>query len=100
MPISPISCNYALLIEEKSFTDKIAELHKDYIRIYDVHTAIGWALGENPKAGFVCDDEPLHRIFKTTPIGNTPSFWVLYRFDSQQQKVFLLSIYPADSNNE
>jgi hypothetical protein len=90
------NCAYVTIMEEHSFTAKIAELSKTYDRIYDVHETIGWALGKQPTIGTACDEDPKHYVLKTTPIGKTPSFWVLYRYEKEEGKVYLVSITPVD----
>lgn len=96
----PDFCYYAAIVEEHHFKDRIEELKKQYDRIYDVLTGISWLLGKHPTAGRSCENPPMHYVFKTIPIGSTPSFWVLYRFDESEKKVYLLSIHPTDREDE
>jgi len=96
----PISCDYAQLIQEIIFSEKIDFLYKKYSRIFDVHAAIDFTLGKNPLQGTSCTAEPEHYVYQTTEIGNTPSFWVLYRYDQAERTIYLISIIPAVEQEE
>jgi len=41
-------CEYAEIIQEKTFSEKIDLIHSAYERIVDVHAAIDFTLGRNP----------------------------------------------------
>ena len=90
------SCDYAQLIQETYFSRKIDELHNNHRRMSDVHAAFDFSLGKKPDLGTVCIGDPKHYTYKTTGIGETPSFWVLYRYDETEKKIYLLSIAPAE----
>ena len=84
------------IIEEQSFQTAIDSLKGKYPRLYnDVVDTLTWTLGKNPEIGAIPINEPDHRIFITTPVGETPSFSVLYRVDKPGGKVYLLSITPV-----
>ena len=57
-----------------------------------VHADITWTLGSDPRVGTLVEGflGPTIRLYKTTPIGDTPGFRVLYRFTADQ--VILLAI--------
>lgn len=89
-------CDYAQIIQEHTFSEAIDQLHNSYTRMSDVHAAIDFALGKQPLLGTSCYEEPDHYVFKTTGIGNTPSFWVLYRYDENTNTIYVLSISPSE----
>jgi hypothetical protein len=83
------------IIEEPSFQNKIDTLKDKYPRIYnDVHETLTWALGKNPDIGEPVIGELDHRIVKTTAVGETPSFGVLFRVDKSEGRVYLVSLTP------
>jgi hypothetical protein len=63
----------------------------------DVHAAIDWALGKNPLVGNCVGGS--HYVFKTAPMGSTPSFRVFYRYNHNKEIVYLLSIAPIIEND-
>jgi hypothetical protein len=90
------NCTYVTLVQEEHYTTKLDELACKHQRMNDVQTSIDWTLGKNPRLGTPCDESGKHFVFKTSGIGATPSFWVLYRYEEQEGKAYLLSIEPAD----
>ena len=87
-------------IEEDEFQKNIDFYEKIYDRIFDVKANISWVLGRNPVSGIAVHGDEKHRIYQTIPIGNTPSFWVLYRYIKGEECVYLISIEPVDRKNE
>ncbi len=80
----------AEVIQEKSFSQELDIYSANHQRMPDIHAAIDWRLAHDPlKATKVADD---HYVFKTTSVGNSPSFWVLYSYDEVAHRVHLLSI--------
>ena len=84
------------IIQEKYYSKQADRHGKKFNRMNDVITTIDWLLGQDPLYGEIVNGP--HRIFKTTAIADTPSFWVLYRYDEEGEKVHLLSIDIADSD--
>lgn len=95
-----IECNYSAIIQEKNYSDSIDALSETYPRFNEVQDDIEWALGKNALLGISCEDDLSHRIYKTNPVESIPIFWVLYRFDASEKKVYLLSIIPAITENQ
>ena len=91
----PILCQ---IIQELSFSRKLDEYSKVFDRMGDVHTGIDWLLCQNPIQG--TEILTKYRIMKTTPIANTPSFWVLYSYSQEENTVRLLSIQVVDSEDK
>jgi hypothetical protein len=83
------------VVEEPSFLDEFDLLRNSYPNMDDVHADITWTLGSDPRVGVAVQGfpHPTIRLFKITPIGNTPSFRVLYRFS--HDKVSLIGIEQA-----
>jgi len=88
---------YSVIVQEKSYSEKVDSLSKEYKRMYDVQENLEWTLGKNPLLGVACEHDKSHRVIKTAAIGHTPSFWILYRFDPSESKVYLLSLTPVSS---
>jgi hypothetical protein len=80
------------VVEEPNFTEEFDLLRNDYSRMDAVHAALTFGLSSDPRAGAFVQGfpHPTIRIFKTTPIGDTPSFLVLYRYTAD--RVILLGI--------
>jgi len=83
------------VVEEPNFTEEFDSLRSVYSRMDDVHAALTFGLGSDPRAGAFVQGfpHPTIRLLKTTPIGDTPSFLVLYRYTAEQ--VILLAIDRA-----
>lgn len=97
MNLTSSSFNWPEVIEEPTFQKAIDRLGSQYQRLQnEVHEAITWKLGRDPQAGKLFDDRFGHRIYTTPPIGSLPSFWILYRYDEKEGKVYLLSLAPAE----
>ena len=98
-----MSIEYFQIIEEIGFQQKIDSYRKKYDRIDNVHEGITWVLSKNPSYGTLVKN-PIrineNRIFHTTAIGKTPSFWVLYEIDLEKKHVMLLSIHPIKETLE
>lgn len=81
------------VIEEKYFMDKIEELKSQFNRIYEIKDAIIWVLARAPESGTPLPYDPNHRVYETSPLDTEASkFWVLYRLDKENRKIYLLSI--------
>lgn len=83
-------------VEEHNFQKKIDQLRKKYKRMEDVHRGITWALAKNPYCGTPIKINGPFMVLKTTTIGNTPSFWVLYKIDIAKEEIHLISIEPVE----
>lgn len=90
--------NYCSIVQEQCFEEPFDRLVAKYPRFHEVHSAIDWALGRDPRLGETIGDDE-HRLFVTTPIGAMPAFWVLYRFEESQNEVCLVSINALDEDN-
>jgi hypothetical protein len=80
------------VVEDPNFADEFDLLRNVYPHMESVHAAITWTLSSDPRIGTLIENfpHPTIRLFKTTPIGATPGFLVLYRFTADQ--VILLAI--------
>jgi hypothetical protein len=83
------------VVEESNFTDEFDLLRSTYSQMDAVHAALTHTLGFDPRVGTVMQNfpHPTIRLFKTTPIGDTPAFLILYRYTADQ--VILLGIDEA-----
>ncbi len=88
----------ATIVQEKSFEKLFDSFLKKYKRLADVHAGLDWALARDPKQGTIIDGEI--RVFKTTPVGEAPGFWVLYKYDEKNHKVHYLSIQAIEQSEE
>lgn len=89
------------VIEENSFVGQLNKLKKQYPKIYDVKYAVTWVLSRNPISGLLLPNEPIYRIYETAPLTpDDPKFWVLYRYDQKNEKVYLLSMVPVPEQDE
>ncbi len=82
--------------ENELFTESVDNLRKIYPRIDEIFQAVTWTLARHPFAGTRLPNDPEYYVFETTPIGTTPSFWILYHFDDDI--VDLLSIGPVNKS--
>jgi hypothetical protein len=80
------------VVEEPNFSEEFDLLRNIYPEMDDVHAALTFGLSSDPRAGAFVQGfpHPTIRLFKTTPIGTTPAFLVLYRYTVAQ--VILLAI--------
>ncbi|MBZ0221049.1 MAG: hypothetical protein K8I01_11535 [Candidatus Methylomirabilis sp.] len=85
----------AEIVQESSFTEQFDSISTKYKRLEDVHAGLDWALARDPKQGTVVDGKI--RVFKTTAVGETPGFWVLYKYDEEAHKVHYLALKPIQS---
>ncbi len=78
--------------EDPYFTEEFDSLRKTYAEMEAVHADLTWTLGSNPRIGTLIEGflDPTVRLYKTTPIGDTPGFRVLYRYTDD--RVILLAI--------
>lgn len=82
-------------VEEPAFLEEIELLRAVYPHIADVHKATTDTLSVNPRAGTRLPVSDEYWVFTTECVEETPSFWVLYRFDAQN--VYLASIKEAET---
>jgi len=90
---------YYEIIDEKSFAEKLTGLKPIHERILEIHEAITWRLGKNQE-GTAIPGFPDYRVYKTVPIGDIPSFWVLFKVDNPGEKVHLISLEPVEEKEE
>ncbi|MBZ0302296.1 MAG: hypothetical protein K8J31_21285 [Anaerolineae bacterium] len=83
------------VVEEPNFTEEFDSLRNVYSAMDEVHAGLTHTLGFDPRTGTVVQGfpHPTVRLFKTTPIEDTPAFLVLYRYTADQ--VILLAIDRA-----
>jgi hypothetical protein len=86
----PARRKLAEIVQEASFSAELDQYSGNHQRMSDVHASIDWRLARDPLKATKLDGECY--IFKTTPVGETPSFWVLYKYDASEHRVYLLSI--------
>ena len=82
--------NLADIIHDDIYTQKTASYRGNHPRMEDVLALIDWDLARDPKQG--TDIGECCRVYKTTPIHRTPSFWVLYSYNEAAHEVTLLSL--------
>ena len=84
------------VVEDLNFTDEFDFLRSVYSHMDEVHAALTFGLSSDPRAGAFVQGfpHPTIRVLKTTPIGDTPSFLVLYRYTVDQ--VILFGIDEAE----
>jgi len=89
-----------VVVEEHCFVDELDSLAKQYPRIEEIKDGVIWTLARNPYEGTPLPGEPGYSVYSTTQIV-TPSshFRVLYRFDAEEEKVYLWSIAPIEEGN-
>lgn len=86
---------------EETFSREIVDALRDYFpRIDEVWLDLTWQLSRNPRIGMQLYDEPGHRICITEQLGETPSFWVIYRPDFENHRIHLVSIQPIRTEDE
>ncbi len=91
---------YKTIIDGEIFTNELYRLANQYPRMFDIHEAITWELGRNPLAGEPVQPGSKYRTLRTTRIGPTPVFTVLYLFDDANDSgtVYLYSIRLSDND--
>lgn len=84
------------IIEEHSFSTAYDELLNEYPRLADVKIALDWLLARDPLLGQNIKDN--FYIYKTSPAGPTPSFRVVYKYDTSDnpERISLISISPIE----
>ncbi|NLE74721.1 MAG: hypothetical protein GX604_08860 [Actinobacteria bacterium] len=87
-------------VESNDFTKTLDGLRVEYPRIDDVWRAITWDLGRAPLSGSPLQSDSAYRVYKTTQIGATPSFRVLYKADANKGEITLIAIdaLPIEAN--
>jgi len=86
------------VIEEHAFTAQYDKLLHAYPRLADVKIALDWTLARNPTIG-----QPIvgnYYILKTSPIGLTPSFRVLYQIVANPGDIALVAIAAEEIDPE
>jgi len=87
------------VVEAPLFQQRIDQLRNRFSRIDHVHNSITWALSNNPYLGqSLYTEDPLHFVLKTTEFSDTPSFWVLYKVETDKLEVHLISISEATTS--
>lgn len=92
----PHNGKLAEITQELSFSAKFDTYREKHKRLDDVHASIDFLLARDPKQGTIVTDD--FRVVKTTPICETPSFWVLYRYEEENGNIFLLSIEAIEES--
>ena len=89
------------VVEEHSFMKKIEKLKSKHPRIYEIKDAIIWVLVRNPMVGEPLSNDPNYRVHETSPLDTEAAkFWILYRYDQEKEKIYLLSIMPVPEQDE
>ena len=92
---------YSEIVEESFYKDKIKELESIFPDIYEVWEAISWLLGRNPYEGDLLPIDNKHYLLTTHSIDeHKPIFRVLYRYEEDEGKVYLLSLSMIQSEAE
>lgn len=86
------------IVEENFFQEKVDVLRKQYPRLEEVLKDVTWQLSRSPYEGEDVPFENFHRIYKTFPTWDTPSFWFLYRIDESTRTIYLISVETFDHN--
>ena len=89
---------FRTVIESNEYTREVFELADSFARVHQVHDAVTWELARRPEAGEPIMPDSAYRLYKTSAIGNTPSFTVLYLYDAagNPNEVLLMSIRAND----
>jgi hypothetical protein len=82
------------IIWEHSYSKQIDAYLKQYPRTNEVQSGIDWMLFRFPGIGRTIYGNE-YFVYETLAVAGTPSFWVLYRFIHNQNKIHLLAIYAA-----
>ena len=81
------------VVEELSFTRTLVSLSSKYPRIEDVKQTIDWNVAKDPQRFDRVPGVPDGYVLRTTPIGDTPSFKVWFRYSEEEPgKVYLAAI--------
>ncbi len=89
---------YYQIVEEEYFREKLDSLREKYPRIDDVWGGICWNLARDPFSGVPVPHEVEYKIFKSTAIGPTPSFWFLYKVEENKKIIRFISIEAVDED--
>jgi len=88
-------------IEEHSFAEQVEKLKESYPRIYEIKDAIIWTLTRNQNAGIPLPHAPEFRVYKTDSLNTEDQeFWVLFKYEPENEKVRLYTIAPIISEDE
>ena len=74
------------------YLEQIKKYERTFNTINDVHKGIVWVLERDPMSGEEVPNMHEHRVIKTYPISPHTEFYVLFRYDEANDKVYLLSI--------
>lgn len=81
------------VVEEKNFAADLDGYRRVYSDIEEVYSNLSLLLAMNPRLGIPLVQAPDYHIYQTDPLGNAPSFWIMYTFDTE--RVYLHSIEPV-----
>jgi hypothetical protein len=88
-------------VEEQYFIEQLEKLKERYPRIYEIKDAIIWTLSRKPNSGTPLPNATEFRIFKTDSLNTEdPGFWVLFKYESMNERVRFFSIAPIISEDE
>ena len=89
------------VIEEQNFANEIEELKAENPRIYEIKDAIIWDLARNPKLGTSLLRHPDYMVYETSPLDSEAlKFWILYKWEPENEKVRLFSLELIPSEEE
>jgi hypothetical protein len=82
------------VIEEPNFSEEFDVLRSTYAHLDAIFADLTWTLSTDPYAGVNVQGylHPNIRLFLTTPIHNTPSFQILYRYTDDQVVLLAISL--------
>lgn len=83
---------YRDIVEEPRYSEDLDHLRSLYSELDDVQEIISWTLSRDARIGQPLPYAPDFRVITTSPIGSTPSFWVLYTFDTNHVYLHSLAI--------
>lgn len=89
------------VVEENHYMLELYALADSFTRVLTVHDAVVWEISRRPDAGEPIQPGSSYRVYRTTAMGNTPSFTVLYLFDpvNDPNHVYLHGIRPNISDD-
>lgn len=69
------------VVEENHYLIELHHVAEEYERVFEINEGIKWELSRRPDAGEPISTGSAYRVYRSTSIGATPSFTVIYLFD-------------------
>jgi hypothetical protein len=87
------------VIEDPNFSAEFDLFRNIYAQMDTLHAGLTFTLGSNPRIGTPIEGypHPNIRLFITTPVEDTPSFQVLYRYTWNQVILLAIDLFDTPS---